>query len=231
MLHFAIVDDCPNDAAFVTGLIENWNQEKKLLLEIRQFSSAEAFLFAFEEDGAFDVLFLDIEMDGMSGLELAKRLREKGATLPLVFITGYMEYIAQGYDVAALHYLLKPVTGEKLGEVLNRCLERIKARERELLLELADGTVRLPLSEIQYIEVLKNYVTVHAGEDYRVKRTLSQLEKGLDESFFKVHRSYIVSLRFIKRITKTEVILKNGLSIPLSRKLYEDLNRAMIKYF
>lgn len=231
MLHFAIVDDCPNDAAFVAGLIENWNQEKKLLLEIRQFSSAEAFLFAFEDDSAFDVLILDIEMDGMSGLELAKRLREKGAALSIVFITGYMEYIAQGYDVAALHYLLKPVTGEKLSEVLDRCLERIRARERELILELADGTVCLPLSEIQYIEVLKNYVTVHAGEDYRVKRTLSQLEKDLDESFFKVHRSYIVSLRSIKRITKTEVLLKNGLAIPLSRKLYDDLNQAMIKYF
>ena len=229
MYRCAVCDDNAADAAFVVSLIDKWN--KDFPLQIETFSSAEAFLFTFEENQDFDILFLDIEMGGMSGVELAKRLRQMGAGLQIVFITGYMEYISEGYDVEALHYLMKPVTGEKLGQVLDRAMERIKTRERELVLSLPDGIVKVPLCEIRYIEVLKNYVTVHAAEDYSLKKTLSELKKELDGSFFQIHRSYIAGLRCIKKVTKTEVILKDSTVLPLSRKLYNDLNQALIHYF
>lgn len=231
MLYIAVCDDNEADVAFVVSLIEKWKKEMMLPLQIESFLSAEAFLFAYETDRKYDLLFLDIEMEGMSGVELAKKLRGMGARLQLVFITGYMEYISEGYDVEALHYLMKPVTEIKLTEVLNRALERIKTRERELMLSLPDGIIKLPLYDIRYIEVSKNYVSVHTGETFRVKKTLNELETELDDGFFRVHRSYIVGLRFIKKITKTEVILKDGTVVPLSRKIYNDLNQAMIRYF
>lgn len=231
MLYIAVCDDNEADVALVVSLIEKWKKEMMLPLQIESFLSAEAFLFAYETDRKYDLLFLDIEMEGMSGVELAKKLRGMGARLQLVFITGYMEYISEGYDVEALHYLMKPVTEIKLTEVLNRALERIKTRERELMLSLPDGIIKLPLYDIRYIEVSKNYVSVHTGETFRVKKTLNELETELDDGFFRVHRSYIVGLRFIKKITKTEVILKDGTVVPLSRKMYNDLNQAMIRYF
>lgn len=231
MYRFAVCDDNGTDAAFVVSLIEEWNKRKRLPLQIEMFSSAEAFLFAYEEHSDFDLLVLDIEMGGMNGVELAKRLRRMGAGLQLVFVTGFMEYISEGYDVEALHYLMKPVTGEKIELVLDRAVERIGAREKELALALPDGAVRVPLYEIRYLEVQKNYVTVHAREDYRVKKTLNELEGELDDSFFRVHRSYIANLRFIRKILKTEVILKDNTAVPLSRKLYDGLNQAMIHYF
>lgn len=237
MYRFAVCDDNEADAAFVVSLIEKWNKENGnnkangLPLRVEAFPSAEAFMFAFEENHDFDILFLDIEMGGMSGVELAKRLRQMGVGLQIVFITGYMDYISEGYDVEALHYLMKPVTGEKLGEVLNRAMERIKTREREMVLALPDGIVRVPLYKIRYIEVLKNYVTIHAAEDYSMKKTLNELKKSLDSSFFQIHRSYIVGLRCIKKVTRTEVILKDDTILPLSRKLYNDLNQALIHYF
>lgn len=231
MLYIAVCDDNEADVAFVVSLIEKWKKEMMLPLQIESFLSAEAFLFAYETDRKYDLLFLDIEMEGMSGVELAKKLRGMGARLQLVFITGYMEYISEGYDVEALHYLMKPVTEIKLTEVLNRALERIKTRERELMLSLPDGIIKLPLYDIRYIEVSKNYVSVHTGETFRVKKTLNELETELDDGFFRVHRSYIVGLRYIKKITKTEVILKDGTVVPLSRKMYNDLNQAMIRYF
>lgn len=231
MYRFAVCDDSPADRAYVAGLIREWSGREEILLQIDEYPSAEAFLFAYEENSAADVLFLDIEMGEMSGVELAKRLRQKGAGLQIVFLTGYMEYIAEGYDVEALHYLIKPVTGEKLDVVLNRAIERLKIRENALLLPLSDGTVRLPLYEIRYLEVVKNYVTLHAAEEYSVKRSLSELTKELDESFCRIHRSFIVNLRFVKRVTRTEVVLKDGTALPLSRKLYEELNQALIRYF
>ena len=111
MYRFAICDDAAADADYIKSLILEWNREAGHPLRIESYPSAEAFLFAYEDDDSVDVLFLDIEMKEMSGVELAGRLREMGAGLQIVFITGYMDYIEQGYDVEALHYLLKPVTG------------------------------------------------------------------------------------------------------------------------
>lgn len=233
MYKIAVCDDNPADADYVADIIRRWAQARAVLMEIERFPSAEAFWFQYEENRCYDILFLDIEMEpeGMNGIELAAKLRKNDGSIQLVFVTGYMEYIADGYDVEALHYLLKPVTEEKLGSVLARALERVKAREKELFLQTTDGSVRVLNSEIRYLEVQRNYVTIHAAEEYTVKRTLGDLEKELDESFFRTGRSFIVNLRFVRKITKTQVFLKDGAQVPLSRGLYEGINRAMIQYF
>jgi DNA-binding LytR/AlgR family response regulator len=233
MYKIAVCDDNPADAGYVADVIKRWAQARAVLMEIERFPSAEAFWFQYEENRCYDILFLDIEMEpeGMNGIELAAKLRKNDSSIQLVFVTGYMEYIADGYDVEALHYLLKPVTEEKLGSVLARALERVKAREKELFLQTTDGSVRVLSSEIRYLEVQRNYVTIHAAEEYTVKRTLGDLEKELDESFFRTGRSFIVNLRFVRKITKTQVFLKDGAQVPLSRGLYEGINRAMIQYF
>lgn len=233
MYKIAVCDDNPADAGYVADVIRRWAQARAVLMEIERFPSAEAFWFQYEENRCYDILFLDIEMEpeGMNGIELAAKLRKNDSSIQLVFVTGYMDYIADGYDVEALHYLLKPVTEEKLGSVLARALERVKAREKELFLQTTDGSVRVLNSEIRYLEVQRNYVTIHAAEEYTVKRTLGDLEKELDESFFRTGRSFIVNLRFVRKITKTQVFLKDGAQVPLSRGLYEGINRAMIQYF
>ena len=100
-----------------------------------------------------------------------------------------------------------------------------------LLLTCGSATTRVPLHEIRYLEVLRNYVTVHADEKYTVKRTLKELEGELDESFYKIHRSYIVNLRFVKQVARTDVTLKDGTRLPLSGRAYEGVNRALIAYF
>lgn len=233
MYKIAVCDDNPADADYVADIIRRWAQACAVLMEIERFPSAEAFWFQYEENRCYDILFLDIEMEpeGMNGIELAAKLRKNDSSIQLVFVTGYMEYIADGYDVEALHYLLKPVTEEKLGSVLARALARVKAREKELFLQTTDGSVRVLNSEIRYLEVQRNYVTIHAAEEYTVKRTLGDLEKELDESFFRTGRSFIENLRFVRKITKTQVFLKDGAQVPLSRGLYEGINRAMIQYF
>lgn len=230
-MKLVICDDNPADIDYITGLVGEWRRQTGAGVEILSFPSAEALLFAWEENRDMDILLLDIEMGEISGMKLARHLRQAGAAMQIVFITGYMDYIAEGYDVEALHYLLKPVTGERLGQVLDRALERIRTREHMLQLTLQDGVVRLSVYEIRYLEVMRNYTTVHGAEDYSVKRSLNDLERELDGGFYRIHRSFIVNLRFVKRITRTEVILKDGTALPLSRKHYEGLNQALIAYF
>lgn len=197
---------------------------------MERFPSAQAFLFRWEERRDFGVLLLDIEMDGMDGVELARAVRRENDDVQIVFVTGYTDYIAEGYEVSALHYLTKPVNEEKLLQVLTRAVGRLRRNEKALTLVLPDQTVRLPLPQVRYLEVVHNYVTVHAGRDYSVKRPLSELEKELDGRFFRVGRSYILNLAFVRRASRTEAELTTGERIPLPRGQYDKLNRAIIDH-
>ncbi len=225
---FAICDDDSQYTRYLEQLAAQWAGRAGVELDTERFPSAEAFLFRYAERRDFDVLLLDIEMAGMDGVTLARTLRKTNDDIQIVFITGYTDYIAEGYEVSALHYLTKPVNEEKLFQVLTRAVSRLKRNEPLLTLELPGETVRLPLGKIRYLEVSHNYVTVHAGRDYSVKRPLGELERALDSRFFRVGRSFVVNLACIRRVTRTEAELTSGERIPLPRGQYDRLNRAII---
>ena len=228
MLNFTLCDDSAAEREYIKALVFEWSKRSGAEISVRECPSAEALLFEYE-DNPPDILLLDIEMSGMSGVELAKRLRQNGnRLLQIIFITAYSDYIAEGYDVAALHYLLKPVDRDKLFSVLSRAVEKISDDGKKLVLETPDETALVPICDIKYIEVIKNYVTVHADRDYTLKMPLKEIEAELDERFIRVGRSYIVNLGFITRVTKTEVYLKGGGTVPLPRGAYEKVNRAII---
>lgn len=226
--HIAICDDNAADLNYIADLVNDWAKSSGNTVGIKAFPSAEAFLFRYEDDKDLDILLLDIEMGGMDGVRLAKEVRGDNETLQIVFVTGYSDYITEGYEVSALHYLLKPVRKEKLFEVLDRAARRIRKNEKTLVLELSGETVRVPLYEIRYLEVYRNYVTIHAKRDYTVKRTLGEFEIILDDRFFRTGRSFIVNLTYIRRVTRTQIILADGTEIPLPRGQYERVNRAII---
>lgn len=226
-----ICDDEERAAAYLSKLVTAWGKARAHSVRQTLYPSAEAFLFAAEAGAAADILLLDIEMPGLNGVELARRVRQGDSAVQIIFVTGYMDYIADGYDVEALHYLLKPVDAEKLYAVLDRAAERIGQRRESLLVE-ADGRIhRLPLHEIRWAEVQGNYTTLHAGQDYTLKRPLKELEARLDDSFFRTGRSYIVNLRFVQDVSRTEVVLTDGSRVPLNRGGFDAIHRAMIAYF
>lgn len=226
----AICDDSDKDAAFVQEILTQWAQDRQIEILARRFPSAESFLFEYEENKEYDILLLDIEMGQMDGVTMAKQVRKDNEAVQIIFITGYSDYIAVGYEVAALHYLMKPVNKEKLFTVLDRALDKRKQQERYLNLELSGEMVRIPFYDIRYLDVRQNYVTVHAKEDYTVKRPLGEFEKELDQRFCRVGRAMILNLKYIQRVTKTEVRLSDGTVLPLPRGAYEPLNRAIIAY-
>ena len=227
-LNFAICDDSIIDSNYVKELVINWSTKRKYQVNINVFPSAEAFLFHYEENKNYDVLLLDIEMGKMDGVTLARKIRSSNKSVQIIFITGYSDYIAEGYEVEALHYLMKPLKEEKLYNVLERALSKVIQNEKSIVINLSDEIVRIPLHEILYIDVDRNYITVHANKDYIIKKTLSEIEKELDERFFRIGRSAIVNLKFINRVTKQDVYLSNGVTLQLPRGIYEALNRAII---
>lgn len=224
----AVCDDSDADRQYISGLVSKWAERTGHMVDLREFSSAESLLFAYSGESDFDILLLDIEMGGMDGVTMAKKIRSVNETIQIIFITGYSDYIAEGYDVAALHYLMKPVNGEKLFSVLNRAAEKLAKNEKVLNFELGGEMIRVPIYKIRYADVFGNYVTVHTPEKVTVRMTLGELEKELDSRFFRVSRSVIVNLTVISRVTKSEIKLNDGESIPIPRGAYESVNRAII---
>lgn len=224
----AVCDDSDADRQYISGLVSKWAERTGHMVDLREFSSAESLLFAYSGENDFDMLLLDIEMGGMDGVTMAKKIRSVNETIQIIFITGYSDYIAEGYDVAALHYLMKPVNEEKLFSVLNRAAEKLAKNEKVLNFELGGEMIRVPIYKIRYADVFGNYVTIHTPEKVTVRMTLGELEKELDSRFFRVSRSVIVNLTVISRVTKSEIKLNDGESIPIPRGAYESVNRAII---
>lgn len=224
----AVCDDAEADRALLDTLVRRWAEKAGHTVQIAAFSSAEQFLFHYAEENDYDILLLDVEMGGMDGVALAKEIRRHNEAVQIVFITGYSDYIAEGYEVAALHYLMKPVREEKLFSVLDRAADKAAKNERVLHLLTGGEMVQVPVHQLRYAEVMGNYVTLHAAEEVTVKMTLSELESQLDERFYRAGRSLLVNLTQISRVTKTEIRLLDGTVIHLPRGAYEGINRAII---
>lgn len=226
----AVCDDNAADAAYIAGLVRAWAKKTQNTVAVEAFSCAESFLFHYAEQKDYDILLLDIEMGGMDGVTLAKEIRRENDAAQIIFITGYSDYIAEGYEVSALHYLMKPVKGERLYQIMDRAVLKIRKNDRALFLALSGETVRVPIYEIRYLEVQQNYVTVYAKKSYSVKRTLGEFERELDERFYRMGRSYLVNLSYIGKITRSAVYLSDGAVLPLPRGQYDALNKAFISH-
>lgn len=226
--NIAICDDSDIDRQYLSDLVRNWAVNAGHSVQMNLYNCAESFLFHYAEKSDYDMLLLDIEMKDMDGVTMAKKLRQDNDIVQIIFITGYSDYIFEGYEVAALHYLMKPVDRQKLFSVLDRAVEKLGKNEKVLNFEIGKEMVRVPVYLIRYAEVFGNYVTIYAAESLTVKRTLSELEKELDERFYRVSRSAIVNLTCISRVTKKEILLHDGSVIALPRGAYEHVNRAII---
>ena len=224
----AVCDDSGADREYVKNMVLAWAAAAGHGVHTDDFASAESFLFHYGQECDYDILLLDIEMGAMDGVTMAKQLRKHNDTVQIVFITGYSDYIAEGYEVAALHYLMKPVNQDKLFAVLDRAAEKLARNEKVLHLAVGGEMARVPIYQIRYADVYGNYVTVHALSDVTVKMTLGELEKQLDERFYRVGRSAIINLTLVNRVTRTEIRLSDGTVIPLPRGAYEGINRAII---
>ena len=227
--HIAIIDDNPAEAAYARLLCEDWADTAGHTLLCHEFPSAEHFLFHAEDLPAFDLLLLDIEIGKMNGIELARCIRERDGRVQLVFITGYPDFIADGYEVSALHYLMKPVGREKLFQVLNRAAAALDKQMHTVLLPVGKESVCLPADTILFAESQGHYMIIRTRDaEYKCRMTAAELLALLGERFARCHRSVIVGLRHVARVTKTAVFLTDGTELPLGRGMYDELNRALI---
>ena len=231
-MKIAVCDDEAAQCMLLSDYLKEWGKSRKNQPEVSCFFSGESLLFSWEDE-IFDLLILDIEMGELSGMELAGKIRKDNEEIPILFITGYEKYMAQGYDVAALHYLLKPVQKEKLFEVLDG-LARKKKPEEKLVFPTADGHILLPASQIWYVEAMGHDCLLCTAEEKRqIRMSMGAALKLLEnkKGFVQCHRSYLVNLQHISAIVRTEVVLDDGARLPISRRAQKEVNEAFIRNY
>lgn len=234
----AICDDETDQACLLKSMVSAWAEKYACTADIVLFASAEAFLFEYKENNPFDILLLDMEMPAgvlsaplPAGLSLAQKIRETDRRAKLIFVTSHFEFMSEGYEVDALHYLVKPVAQDKLSAVLSRAAELLSVEPPSVIIHCDGETVKLPEDKILYVESFLHYICIHTTDgEYKVKEGISVFEDRLSDLFYRIHRSYLVSLTHIVRISRTSVTLEDGTTLPLARGQYDSINRAFIEH-
>lgn len=236
-MNIAIIEDEEVHKKLLITYLENWSKEKSININISGFSSAESFLFEWEVNRGFDILFIDIQMKAMNGMEMAKKVREKDGSVSIVFTTGITDYLEEGYEVEAMHYLVKPIDEDKVRKCMDKVLGKSKVT-KYILVHTKDELLKLDEKSITYIEARGHGTIIEvmdAEGSYKSVQTIesiSEFERVLDDSkFVKCHRSYICNIENVHHIDKTDVHFDNGSKIPVSRRMYEKVNQVFIKYF
>lgn len=230
-MRIAICDDEKN----IRELIANKVAKQYPAAEIVFFQSGEELLLS---DESIDILFIDIQMSGIDGMETARELRKKDKKEILIFVTAMEEYVFQAFDVGAFNYIVKPIDDAKFSDVLHRAvsewssqnINEKKPEERYVLINNSGVHTKVILDEIVYAEVFNRKVVIHKlnGEiEYYGK--MSDLESLAGDSFFRPHRAYLVNFKYVEKYDATTIYLEKG-TVLMAKQNYPEFVKKYMKY-
>ena len=231
-MNIAIIDDIASDAEQLKRIITSYFENRQIPTEIRYFSSAEAF-FDDYRPGNFQILFLDIYMDGITGMEAARRIRNQSDDCILVFVTTSSEFAVESYDVNAAYYLLKPFQPEKLCQILDsfRLKEALHARYIEIISDRVP--VRVPLHSILYADTLRYAVCLHTDAGpLRSYLTFHKFEEQIRDchNFLSCYRGCMVNMDRIQEATDDGFLLDNGETVQIRKRGSAAIRKAYLQY-
>ena len=229
-MRIALVDDDRNDRSQLRTFISDFLNEENERCEIVEFENALTFLsdYAF----TFDLVVMDIDMPGLSGIEAARQLREKDPHVTLMFVTNMPQYALEGYAVEAVDYLLKPLSYPDFRLKMQKA-KRYIARNADLPLALStsEGIFRCNVSDILYVESRLHYLYYHTnGQSIKVRGKLSEVaDTLLPYHFARPGESYLVNFRHLQSIEGNEILV-GGDRLPLSRRRRGEFISAFTRY-
>ena len=221
-MYIAVVDDEKVIREDICELIEKQRPESN----VEAFSTGEELLAS---EGRFDIVFLDIQMDGMNGIEAARSLRKRQEETVLIFITGIKEYVFDALDLYAFQYLLKPLNEKKFVEVLDRAVKEAGRKKEKRGLFIKARNLTLDQTDILYIESRGKKVGIHTARDkesIEIYASMEELEGQLGEGFYRCHRAYIVNMAHITEYGSDSILLTNGDKVYLAKKKYGEFVKA-----
>lgn len=221
-MNIAVVDDEKIIREQICSLIE----QQRSACQLNVFSSGEEVVAC---EKRFDIIFLDIKMGGIGGIETARLLREKNNDAVLIFVTGVREYVFDALDLYAFQYLLKPINERKFLEVLDRAIKEAEKNTEKQELFIKSKKLTVDQADILYIESVGKKAAIHlvgSSKIIEIYTSMDELEKELDKSFYRCHRSYIVNMSHIEEYSSDSITVMGGDKVYLTKKKYSEFKKA-----
>lgn len=230
MIHIGICDDERHMSDTIRAMVSGFFREKNIEIIILQFSSGEELL---RYDRQIDILFLDIQMKGIDGIETARKLRCRKFKGILIFITVLKEMVFQSFEVQPYDYLLKPIEEQYFEKMMERLLGSMRnASEENLLIQKGYESRIISIEDIVFCEIIDRKIYLHLASseviDYYDR--IENLEKKLDHSFFRCHRSFLIHLKYLKGYKNGTAYMENGREIPVSRLRSKEFSNVILHY-
>ncbi len=231
-MRIAYCDDEKTQSVFLKELVDQWERVTEKQCNLTVYTSAEEMLFENQDFFPFDFIILDIELDKMNGIDLARRIRKADNNVTIAFLSNSREYVFEGYEVGAIRYLIKPLTKDQLFPILDLLRKTMVEEKQYIIIGGAGEKIKLAINDICYVEALGHYLIIHAdNKSYEIKMNMNEMLEKLKKQFIATHRSYLVNMEWIEKITRTDCILSSGQSIPISRNSYQAVNNAFIEHY
>lgn len=231
MYEIAICDDDRTFAAGLKARLLDMMEKRNAPCRLSLFTDPEGLFDALERGASCDLVFLDILFGEEKGLRFARLLRERKWDADIVFVSSSPDFAVDSFASFPLNYLLKPVSDQRLAEVMDRFLKQHSPRM--LCLTTAKGMLRVPVSDVLYFEIYSHTIIIHRqdGASSSWSGTLSALEKQLPaDCFVRPHRSYVVNLGHIVRLDRASLTLSSGDAIPISKNAYLNVRLSLVRY-
>lgn len=231
-LNIAICDDEKYYRNYVENVVRDYLIKEDVLFQIELFVNGEAFCEKEENIQKFDIIFLDIEMDGMNGMETAYFIREKNPEIDIVFITVTSDYVFEGYNVRAVRYIMKKEIDKSLTDCLANIIKTRKCSGHRMEFPFVGGKRIILLDDILYIESCSHKLQFRRkGEILYMYGQINELESKMSGfSFVRCHQSFLVNLGHIEQINNYLICLSDGSEIPISRPRYPEVKQRYLQY-
>ncbi|MGE4486004.1 MAG: LytR/AlgR family response regulator transcription factor [Oscillospiraceae bacterium] len=224
-MKIAIVENEALHTENIQALLQKWSEEHHTILEVVKFTSGESFL-EFSEIN-FDLVFMDILMDGIDGISTAHQLRKLGFRGQLVFLTAFSEYVFDGYDVQALNYLLKPIAYDKIAQCIDYVVKLLN--DDRYTFRHQGSVVRIPYSQIIYFSSANHYTQIITTEGtFNQLESLRNIFSHLPDQFHFCHRTVIVNTEHVTMLKGRELVLSNHTKLPVSLTHLQDIRIKLL---
>ncbi|MCI8408806.1 MAG: response regulator transcription factor [Lachnospiraceae bacterium] len=215
-LKITILEDKQIEIERLTNELLSWSKEKDTQLDINTYSSGEEYFNLRKVPEDSNIIFLDIQMDKMSGIDVARQIRSEGYSGYIIFLTAFREYVFHGYEVHALNYLLKPIKRQPLFLCLNEVARHLEGNS--YLFRNKQELIRIPYKDILCFSASLHYVDILTTTDNLCQySTLNNIITHLPKEFIRIHRSYIVNMEHIYKLSGNTITLSNKKTVAIGR--------------